>query len=201
MYLERKVENKRYLYLVKCDSCGNTRWNTNPKANRCKTCAGKESYVLPTKIRADKLNRGDGYITKQGYHLVYIDGKYTPAHRIPFPNLQSDEVIHHIDGNKINNSVKNLLRCTKKSHREIHGQLERLSYFLIQNGLIEFDKTKYSFSTAMKKFIDENSVNSGKPLSVDIEGNPEPSPCRGRCNDYPIKEYAQVGGSAEHPKG
>lgn len=201
MYLERKCIDKKYTYRVKCSSCNEERWVANSQANRCKPCAGKETYNPPTIERHDKLNHGDGYITKQGYHLVYLDGKYTPAHRVHFPDITPNEVVHHIDGDKLNNELDNLLKCSRQTHREIHGQLERLSYYLIQNRLIYFEDGKYIFSTAMKKFIDENSVNSGKPLSITIEGNPEPIPFRGRCNDYPFQEYVQVDGSAEHPEG
>lgn len=164
--------------------CGESRWTSHTKAPRCKSCAGKQSYVKSTKPRSNERKHGDGYITKQGYHLVYHDGKYVPAHRLVV-EVEDHEVVHHVNGDKLNNERDNLYVCTKAEHREIHGQLERLSYYLIQNGLINFSDGRYSLSTAMKKFVDENSVNSGKPLTVDAEGNPEPSPKWGRCNDYP----------------
>ncbi len=105
-----------------------------------------------------------------------------------------------MDGNKLHNELQNLHPCSKAEHREIHGQLGKLSYFLIQQGLIEFVDAKYVFSTSMKEFMLANSVNSGKPVSIDIDGNPEPSLVQpGRCNDYPVREYSQVAGSAEHP--
>jgi hypothetical protein len=33
-----------------------------------------------------------------------------------------------------------------------------------------------------------NPVNSGEALTDNAEGNPEPSPIWGRCNDYSVKE-------------
>ena len=110
-------------------------------------------------------------------------------------------VVHHVDGDKLNNVLENLHVCSKVEHREIHGQLERLSYYLIQSGLILFNEGRYSLSTSMKQFVEANSVKSGKPLTVDAEGNPEPSPAWGRCNDYPAMEYTRAGGSAERPSG
>lgn len=194
MYIARIVENGKYKYLHSCEVCGEDRWTSHTKAGRCHSCAAKATYVKPTVARPDARKKGDGYITKQGYHLVYHEGKYVPAHRLVV-EVEEHEVVHHVNGDKINNEPSNLYVCTKAEHREIHGQLERLSYYLIQNGFIEFGDGRYNLSTAMKQFVDENSVNSGKPLTVDAEGNPEPSPMWGRCNDYPV-----VGVGSSDPK-
>lgn len=188
---------KKYFYTVKCPVCGVERVTQNKRASRCSKCAGKQTYVKPTSERNDARRKGDGYVTKQGYHLIYDGSKYVPAHRLAANVTDPNIVVHHVDGNKLNNDKPNLHACSKAEHREIHGQLERISYFLIQNGMIEFDSGRYKLSTSMKKFVDENSVNSGKPLTVDAEGNPEPSPVLGRCNDYPLGEYSQAAGSAE----
>lgn len=158
------------------------------------------SYTLPTKERKDKRKHGNGYITRQGYHLVFDGKNYIPAHRLAFPDLPNDHVVHHIDGNKLNNEKSNLLSLSKQAHRELHGQLERVSYQLIQAGLIEFDlgTCTYRLSTPMQKCMGQYSVNSGEILPGGAEDNPEPSPKWGRCNDYPVGEYVQVNGSAEH---
>jgi hypothetical protein len=205
MYLERKrLENSptgkyRYSYLTECPNCTRQRWTSNAKATRCSPCAGRETYT-PSKVeRKDVRKRGQGYITKQGYHLMYDGKKYVPAHRLAFPGLDSDIVVHHIDGDKLNNAVDNLLPLSKKEHRKVHGQLEHIGYFLIQSGFIEFDKetNTYNLSSLAQKCEGLISVNSGEVLTGSAEDNPEPSPDWGRCNDYPIEEYAQVGGSAE----
>lgn len=202
MYLERKrLESKedvyKYKYLHECPSCLKPRWTSHTKANRCSTCAGRESYKPHTVKRKDARKRGDGYITKQGYHLIYVDGNYIPAHRLAFKDLPKHKIVHHIDGNKLNNHISNLHPCSKSEHRIIHGQLERLSYKLIQSDNIYFEDGEYKFRASIEKLIDENSVNSGELLTLKGEDNPEPSLVRGRCNDYPTEEYAQVSGSAE----
>lgn len=198
-YKERKKENGKYRYLHECPSCTKERWTSNAKSGKCSKCAGKESYTPPSVERKDKRKYGDGYITKQGYHLVYTEEGYKPAHRLAFPELPKDHVVHHVDGDKLNNKIENLHPCSKKEHREIHGQLERLSYLLIQQGLIVFKDGKYFLSTSMEQFMLANSVNSGEAVASDVDGNPEPSPVTGRCNDYPLEEYTQASGSAEHP--
>lgn len=207
MYLESKsnvdpVTGKtKYLYLIECPECKVPRWQSNAKSTkRCKPCAGRITYN-PVKVdRKDKRQRGQGYITKQGYHLVFDGKNYIPAHRTAFPDIPVDWVVHHIDGDKLNNVVSNLLPLSKSTHRELHGQLETLSYLLIQCGLIVFnrDTCTYALSSSLQKCSELISVNSGDTLTSGVEGNPEPSLVRGRCNDYPIEEYTQVSGSAEH---
>ena len=205
MYQDRKIVlnssgNKVYQYLVQCPACEASRWVFNAKATHCKSCAGQQSYTAPTKERSDKRKRGDGYITKQGYHLAYDGDKYVPAHRLAFPDLPEDHVVHHIDGDKLNNIQTNLIPLTKTAHRELHGQLEQVSYALIKAGFIEFDRLSgaYRLSTSVQKWAEQYSVNSGEILPGGAEDNPEPSLMQwGRCNDYPVGEYVQVDGSAE----
>lgn len=112
---------------------------------------------------------------------------------MPFPDLPSSMVVHHIDGDKLNNALGNLVPLTKQDHREAHGSLERVSYQLIQAGLIEYDRgsNSYNLSSSMKKLMELIPVNSGEPLTGGAEGNPEPSQQKivGRCNDYPVAEY------------
>lgn len=210
MYLERrKLEDPawtkpRYQYLVACPECDEQRWVWNAKATHCKSCAGRVSYTLPTVDRHDKRKHGHGYITKQGYHLLFDGERYVPAHRMAFPGLPKDHVVQHIDGDKLNNQRANLLSMSKTAYRELHGQLEQLSYQLIQNGFIEFDREAgaYRFSTFAQKCVKQLSVNSGELLPGGAGDNPEPSPTPwGRCNDYPFEEYAQAGGSAERLTG
>lgn len=201
-YIERtRIENSskgkyRYKYLVECRVCEKryeTKTYPSKQQPRCKNCAGRESYT-PSKIERESIRkRGDGYITKQGYHLIYDGSKYIPAHRFAFPDLPSDMVVHHIDGDKLNNELVNLVPLSKKDHRVAHGELEKCSYYLIQNGLIQYDRENntYDLSTTMKKFIDANPVNSGKLSARSGGDNPEPSPVKGRCNDYPLPEYAR----------
>ncbi len=73
------------------------------------------------------------YTTKEGYIQHYNpkspdarDNGYSPVHRDVARkklgrNIKSNEVVHHIDGNKLNNKKSNLVVVTKTKHYKIHN--------------------------------------------------------------------------------
>ena len=176
-YPSGKARNK---YLVECRVCAKRYWTCSwpKKKPRCQSCAGRQGYT-PAKVpREDLRKRGDGYITQQGYHLIYDGGKYVPAHRLAFPDLEKDQVVHHIDGDKLNNKIENLIPLTKRAHREAHGALERISYKLIQSGLITYDRENntYHMEGELKDFVDRSEVRN------------YPYDKWGRQESYPLSE-------------
>lgn len=61
----------------------------------------------------------------RGYVQSYKDGKSRREHQIIMEKhigrkLKKDEVVHHIDGNKRNNEISNLLLTTRSEHAKIH---------------------------------------------------------------------------------
>jgi len=57
--------------------------------------------------------RGDGHITRDGYRTITVDGKQMLEHRAVMEQLigrplAPGEKVHHINGNKIDNSPANL---------------------------------------------------------------------------------------------
>lgn len=98
------------------------------------------------------INKGDGYIgvwkpdhpraDKQGYvyeHTLVYENK---TGLLPNKN----QVIHHIDMDKHNNSIDNLYLCNHKEHITIHRSLERLVKNLMNNGIITFENGKYELN-------------------------------------------------------
>ena len=71
-----------------------------------------------------KIFKGE-YI-KDGYKYVYTSKRhYEPEHRVVMERflqrkLKPNEQIHHIDGNKLNNSPSNLRIVTRSEHMSIH---------------------------------------------------------------------------------
>jgi hypothetical protein len=78
--------------------------------------------------------RKDGY--RLQHHLVIEDSLGRP--------LEKGEIVHHIDGNKLNNSIDNLYLCKSVAeHRQIHAQLENVAMQLVASGVITFNDGVY----------------------------------------------------------
>lgn len=101
--------------------------------------------------------RTDGtFVDQWGYVQVKTSDKpgamaYTPQHVLVAQqaagrNLSKGEVVHHIDGDKQNNSPSNLFICDRSKHRQLHRSLEVLAMQLVRNGLIEFNGESYQWA-------------------------------------------------------
>lgn len=88
----------------------------------CKRCQNIHSAKESSALRGD-LQRGKGnktYIKFRGQHLH----RYTMEQSLG-RELTSDEIVHHIDGNKFNNNIKNLQIVTREEHARIHATKNR----------------------------------------------------------------------------
>ena len=94
-----------------------------------------------------KNEYGKGYITKQGYHLTWTGSRYEPTHRVLLKEaghvIPEGHVVHHVDGDKLNNKISNLVILSKSDHRSLHHQLEAISMRLVRDGFIEFINGAY----------------------------------------------------------
>lgn len=81
--------------------------------------------------RGGKKEYKDGYITIYcPDHPKAMKGKYVYEHQLVVEEhigriLRSDEVVHHIDGNKHNNDINNLLLMTNSDHLRLHSIIRR----------------------------------------------------------------------------
>lgn len=132
-----------------CDFCGKestvaireiykSRKRTSHGKDACKKCSNKVSGELR---RKGNILIGDGYLA------YYNDeGKRNVLHRKIMEEyigrkLEKHEVVHHIDGDKINNNIDNLFLCFGDSeHRHLHSSLEMVGMELVKRGIIGFDK-------------------------------------------------------------
>jgi hypothetical protein len=97
-------------------------------------------------------------VNTSGYAVRRVLGKEIPLHREKYEKnhgveLSRYEHIHHLDGNKLNNSQVNLVKLSNKEHKEAHWSLENAAFELFNSGVIVFDfnTKKYKVSS---KYVD-----------------------------------------------
>lgn len=101
----------------KCRDCGGKR---DRRAIRCNGCRMKSNDHPRLGTGKDwHVHEGTGYMVK------CINGKWTYMHRWVMAgylgrDLESDEHVHHIDGDKTNNDISNLRLMDAADHHREH---------------------------------------------------------------------------------
>ena len=75
-------------------------------------------------------------------HIVVAEKKIGRKLKYYGRNHSNNEIIHHIDGCRTNNSPDNLFITNNKNHRKLHYSLEKMAYELFRKGKIIFDNKK-----------------------------------------------------------
>lgn len=145
-----RCENPKYLKSLLKTSFkkGNIPWNKdisirlNPKGE---FKSGINHPEFGRKGKDHSSWKGGKHINSQGYVLLHkpnhidannngyvLEHRYKMIKKINRP-IKKGEIIHHIDRNKTNNKITNLLLLTNKQHLQIHMK----SYnFLVEHNLI-----------------------------------------------------------------
>ena len=151
-----------------CEACGKTKEvdyysHKKKKTNFCLNCIAKETQTGIKKPHISGENsvrwKGGEYISSDGYKLVKCDGEYTKSgrqvykrqhvlvmedhigRRLKTQQGRNGEQVHHIDGDKLNNEIDNLLLCKDtKHHKDVDCQLHELAFELVRKGIITFNK-------------------------------------------------------------
>jgi ribosomal protein S16 len=69
---------------------------------------------------------GTGTINTAGYRIIYVSGRRRREHdviaerEIIHRPLMPDEVVHHINKNRLDNRIENLAVMTRKAHMAMH---------------------------------------------------------------------------------
>jgi len=94
-----------------------------------------DSHVLPELIKngEGKTKSSRGYISiRKKDHPFAVNG-YVKEHRLVMERhlgryIFPDEHVHHIDGNKTNNDIKNLQLLSINEHMKLHGAEKSIKY-------------------------------------------------------------------------
>lgn len=96
------------------------------RSKNCRSCAKKGKKNPMFEIwSSDHPNWRGGYIQKNGYRLVRRYGEEVYEHRWIMEQhlgrkLNSNEIVHHLNGNKTDNRVENLVVWNQAEHVAHH---------------------------------------------------------------------------------
>ena len=107
----------------------------------------------------------DGYLYSEDLNSYKIDGKRSRRKMMHIDVMEKaigrevtkEEVIHHIDLDKINNNITNLLLTSRKDHGLLHKQLESLAGELVRLGYIKFHKDRGYYHLFTKPVLGETN--------------------------------------------
>lgn len=111
-----------------CDNCGKefTTYPCYDKRNRKHRFCSKECESVYRSYKNSSLGWRGGCVSKStGYRYIRANGKQVEEHRLVMEKhlgrpLNRDECVHHINGNKLDNHIENLLLMTKSEHSRLH---------------------------------------------------------------------------------
>ncbi len=134
---DQRVKNNSVKYC--CKQCSDEARKTG-QIKQCPIC-GKDFYTTRHKYCSTECghkhkiqNTIHKIYFENGYKIAYINGYNKKGnakiHRLIMEKaigrrLDQDEVVHHIDGNKTNNNIENLVIMSRKEHSRLHREQEK----------------------------------------------------------------------------
>jgi hypothetical protein len=105
--------------------------------------------------------RGGQYVDANGYRMVNVRsgrrksgwGNYKKEHILVVERnigrkILKSELVHHVDGVKLNNHISNLFLTDSSGHRNAHVSLQDIGYELVRSKLVKFSKKTGKYSVA-----------------------------------------------------
>ena len=129
------------------------------EAKLCKRCCANRAAIKNRTLSKEKSHqwKGGRRLDTMGYVKVHFPGhafadstNYVREHLLVAADAYGEDfvrenggAVHHIDGNKTNNSLENLFVTTRKRNADYNSDLLRIAFSLVQAGVIEFRDGKY----------------------------------------------------------
>ena len=121
--------HKKKFEIRKCEHC--SKEFEIAASNKTRTCSWRCSYEIRKKY-------GTAYVTTQGYVAIKTHSResdengYELAHRMIMAKkigrqLTFNEHVHHINGNKQDNTPENLMLLTNSEHQRVHDASTKLN--------------------------------------------------------------------------
>ena len=172
------AELKRTERILKiCDVCksqSQPQWRhaeasrAKQKKDLCGPCARSRNHQgIKTRFgRKLKHGKADDYVMvwDDRYNRYVCEHQLTMEDATGFQIIGSGQIIHHINGIKYDNELTNLCAVSNnKQHRQVHGQLEKVAFDLVQRGVILFDHSRGQY------FINPSVKATTMPISLGFE--------------------------------
>jgi hypothetical protein len=179
-----KITHTTYSNFYRCQQKNNFTGKT-----KCKTCSNKKNGELKRGRGAwnkgikkpDEERYGKSYINHDGYKMIYI---YNPRAKCKWEHFKKEhvfiietfigrklykhEVVHHINGNKLDNRLENLVILNKHSHhRKAHLSLQIIGYKLVEYKLLDFDRNTntYVANVKLRELLEHLEKDNQQPSS------------------------------------
>lgn len=117
---------------IKCDNCDSVflMHQCYLKRNRKHRFCSKQCEATFKRLNNTIHSYRGGTILPNGYKYIEIDGVQREEHRVIMERilgrpLNSDEIVHHINGDKLDNRPANLMITTRSEHRKLHATKEK----------------------------------------------------------------------------
>lgn len=188
-----KNHDTRLLKISICEYCGKKFENTSYRLHRfcSNSCSAKYRGIYAIKHERK--------IGKDGYTYIYVEGQGSVKEHIYIMEqklgrkLNKNECVHHIDHNKSNNSIDNLMLLTRSEHSKLHRKEEIEKYGHVKSNMQGWNKglkMKYPSNNAKKVMCIETGkiYDSARKCAIEM-GNANYSVsilhcCHGKQESY-----------------
>ena len=116
-----------------CPTCSGTK---DVRSNQCRSCQFKYNHPRET---GEWGLTASGYLEKQINGVKYYQHRYVMEQHLGRP-LSKDEVVHHINGDRIDNRLENLELTTQHEHGKHHAAERDMSALAMKGAIARWGK-------------------------------------------------------------